>query len=38
MGFRPPTIDIRLKIHKIRLNSDSFLATNQTKFRLILRD
>ena len=32
---RPSTIDIRLKIHKIRLNSDSFLAKNQTKFRLI---
>ena len=32
---RPPTIDIRLKKQKIRLNSDSFLTKNQTKFRLI---
>ena len=32
---RPPNIDIRLKICKIRLNSDSFMAKNQTKFRLI---
>ena len=32
--FRPPTIDIRLKIQKIRLNSDSFLAKSQTIFRL----
>ena len=31
---RPPTIHIRLKILKIRLNSDSFLVKNQTKFRL----
>ena len=30
----PPNIDIRLKIHKIRLNSDSFLPKSQTKFRL----
>ena len=26
-----PPLDIRLKIHKIRLNSDSFVAKNQTK-------
>ena len=32
---RLPTIDLRLTIDKIRLNSDSFLAKNQTKFRLI---
>ena len=32
---RPPTIDIRLRKEKIRLNSDSFLTKNQTKFRLI---
>ena len=30
----PQNIDIRLKIHKIRLNSDSFLPKSQTKFRL----
>ena len=35
---RPTTTDIRLKIHKIRLNSDSFLAKNQTKFRLNWRE
>ena len=31
----PPNIDGRLKIHKIRLNSDSFLPKSQTKFRLV---
>ena len=30
----PPNIDGRLKIHKIRLNSDSFLPKSQPKFRL----
>ena len=38
MICRPPTTDIRLKMHKIRLNSDSFLAKNQTKIRLILTE
>ena len=32
---RPPTADIRLKMYKIRLNSDSFLAKNQTNLREI---